>query len=244
MSATPLIRPSAPQPVHACRRLSGGHGAATAVAWVDSVPGRCSDTANAHADASAVCRVTELVSALAGTTATNAADTPHTDALGDGSNVLGTTVYLVMTFLPAGYADKVYRVSPGCTNLLGPRHCIPWPLFAAEHAKLSDGGEAVYGSQPGPRREPAPKMQWLNMWVWLQVVAGGQVPTNDPSGDYFKGVYELDWPTNVTNIEVAPPRSSSSSSRACSDACSRTLSASLSGSGPAPINKSVCQPAA
>lgn len=57
-------------------------------------------------------RVTELFSPLAGTTATNAADTPHTDALGDGSNVLGTTVYLVMTFLPAGYADKVYRVRP------------------------------------------------------------------------------------------------------------------------------------
>ena len=47
---------------------------------------------------------------MAGDTATNAADTPHTDALGDGSNVLGTTVYLVMSFLPAGYSKIVYRV--------------------------------------------------------------------------------------------------------------------------------------
>ena len=78
-------------------------------------------------------------------------------------------------------------------------------------------------------------MSWLTALTWAQVVAGGQVPTNDPSGDYFKGVYELDWPTNVTNIEVTTPRSSRSSSRACSDACSSRPSLSLSGSSHAPM---------
>lgn len=39
---------------------------------------------------------------------------------------------------------------------------------------------------------------------WVQVVAGGQVPTDDASGAYFKGVFELDWPTNVTDIQVCP----------------------------------------
>ena len=36
------------------------------------------------------------------------------------------------------------------------------------------------------------------------MLAGGAVPTDSASGAYFKGVYELDWPTNVTNIQVRP----------------------------------------
>ena len=37
----------------------------------------------------------------------------------------------------------------------------------------------------------------------VQVLAGGAVPTNDPTGGYFKGVFELDWNTNVTAVQVS-----------------------------------------
>ena len=93
--------------------------------------------------------MTELISPVAGTTATNAADTPHTDALGDGSNVLGTTVYLVMSFIPAGYSSVVYRVRFA-------RCPLPAELPAESERSLLSAAWCRRQAPEQVAREPAP----------------------------------------------------------------------------------------